>query len=126
MRGFIDLVFEQQGRIYLVDYKSNWLGPSLEDYRPDQLATAMTASSYYLQYLIYTVAVHRYLRWRWPGYAYDQHFGGVRYLFLRGMRPEQGMRCGVFGDRPPKRLIEALDGYLAGGEGTVLPGGAVF
>ncbi|MFO1428547.1 MAG: exodeoxyribonuclease V subunit beta [Candidatus Competibacteraceae bacterium] len=115
MRGFIDLIFEYQGKFYLADYKSNWLGPTLEDYRPERLSLAMTAGSYYLQYLIYTMALHRYLRWRLPDYDYERHFGGVRYLFLRGMRAEQGLRCGIFADRPPVGLVEALDGYLEGG-----------
>ncbi len=113
MRGFIDLIFEHQGKFYLADYKSNWLGPTLEDYRPEKLNEAMTAGSYYLQYLIYTMALHRYLRWRLPDYDYERHFGGVRYLFLRGMRAEQGLRCGVFADRPARELIEKLDRYLS-------------
>ncbi len=113
MRGFIDLIFEHQGKFYLADYKSNWLGPTLEDYRPEKLSVAMTAGSYYLQYLIYTVALHRYLRWRLPDYDYERRFGGVRYLFLRGMRAEQGLRCGMFADRPPRELIERLDRYLS-------------
>ncbi len=114
MRGFIDLVFEHENRFYLVDYKSNWLGPTLDDYRPDKLAAAMTAGGYHLQYLIYTVALHRYLRWRLPGYDYQRCFGGVRYLFLRGMRPERGMDSGVFAERPQWELVETLDGYLNG------------
>lgn len=116
MRGFIDLVFQFQGRFYVVDYKSNWLGPDFQDYRPEYLNKAMTAGCYHLQYLIYTVAVHRYLTWRLPDYDYDRHFGGVRYLFLRGMRPELGLQCGQFADRPSKRLITVLDRYLQKGE----------
>jgi exodeoxyribonuclease V beta subunit len=116
MRGFIDLVFHFQGRFYVVDYKSNWLGYDLQAYQPEYLDKAMVAGCYHLQYLIYTLAVHRYLTWRLPDYDYDRHFGGVRYLFLRGMRPELGVRCGQFADRPPQRLITALDDYLQRGE----------
>jgi exodeoxyribonuclease V beta subunit len=115
MRGFIDLVFAAGGRFYLVDYKSNWLGARLADYQGEALATAMIAGGYPLQYLIYTLALHRYLRQRLPGYDYARDFAGVRYLFLRGMEPALGAGGGVFADRPPPPLIAALDRYLAGG-----------
>jgi exodeoxyribonuclease V beta subunit len=111
MQGFIDLVFEANGKVYLVDYKSSWLGPRLEDYRTPQLALAMAAGSYPLQYLIYTVALHRYLQWRRPGYDYERHFGGVRYLFLRGIHPDRPGN-GIYAARPPAALIHALDDYL--------------
>ena len=115
MRGFIDLVFEHRGRYYLADYKSNWLGPAVSAYAPDALAVAMARDAYYLQYLVYCVALHRYLRLRMPGYAYDSHFGGVRYLFVRGMSPGFGPSRGVYADRPSATLIETLDQYLAAG-----------
>lgn len=115
MKGFIDLVFEHEGRFYLADYKSNWLGPTPADYGAGQLAAAMGEQGYYLQYLIYTVALHRYLRQRLPGYDYERHYGGVYYLFLRGMSPERGSG-GVFYDRPPAALIAALDRYLRTGK----------
>jgi exodeoxyribonuclease V beta subunit len=115
MKCFIDLVFEHDGRFYLADYKSNWLGPTLADYSAEKLAAAMGEQGYYLQYLIYALALHRYLQQRLPDYDYERHFGGVYYLFLRGMSPEQGMRSGVFHDRPPASLIEALDRYLRTG-----------
>ncbi len=111
MRGVIDLICEVQGRVYLIDYKSNWLGPRREDYGPARLALAMAAGSYHLQYLIYTVALHRYLRWRRPDYDYERHFGGVRYLFLRGIQPcHPG--SGIYAARPPYALIDVLDRYL--------------
>jgi exodeoxyribonuclease V beta subunit len=113
MTGFIDLVFEHAGRYYLADYKSNWLGPTVGSYDEAALARAMGREAYYLQYLIYCVALHRYLRSRVRGYAYDTHFGGVRYLFVRGMRP--GASAGVFADRPAPDFIERLDRYLAEG-----------
>jgi exodeoxyribonuclease V beta subunit len=115
MRGFIDLVFEHGGRYYLADYKSNWLGPTREDYRRPQLEKAMGREAYYLQYLVYCVALHRYLGARVGGYRYDTHFGGVRYLFLRGMHPDLGPACGVYSDRPAEGLIRALDDYLRTG-----------
>jgi len=116
MRGFIDLVFEHEGRWYLADYKSNWLGARLDAYHPLHLARVMGREAYHLQYLVYCVALHRYLSARVPGYEYDMHFGGVRYLFVRGMRPEAGAARGVFSDRPQRAIIEALDRYFMTGQ----------
>jgi exodeoxyribonuclease V beta subunit len=110
MKGFIDLVFEANGRYYLADYKSNWLGNTYPDYAPERLAVAMAHDHYYLQYLIYTVALHRYLGQRLPDYRYDSHFGGVYYLFLRGIKP--GRKTGIFWDRPRLSLVEALEQRL--------------
>ena len=111
LRGFIDLVFEHGGRYYVVDYKSNHLGTSGAAYAPERLRSAMADHHYYLQYLIYTAALHRHLRARLPGYDYDRHVGGVRYLFLRGMSPDHPGR-GVFRDRPSRASIEALCALL--------------
>lgn len=107
MKGFIDLVFEAGGKYYVVDYKSNWLGDSLPDYGPDRLATAMANEQYYLQYLIYVVALHRYLKFRLPEYDYERNFGGVYYLFLRGIVP--GKNSGIYWDRPGLGLVEDLE-----------------
>ncbi|HRD50224.1 MAG TPA: exodeoxyribonuclease V subunit beta [Candidatus Contendobacter sp.] len=115
MKGFMDLVFEAEGRFYLVDYKSNWLGAEPAAYRRAALDDAMARDSYVLQYLIYTVALHRYLRLRVLDYDYERHFGGVFYLFLRGMSPESGPDCGVFRDRPTLALVMALDELMATG-----------
>jgi exodeoxyribonuclease V beta subunit len=115
MRGFIDLVFEADGKYWLVDYKSNWLGPALDDYRAERLPPAMARETYWLQYLIYSVVLHRLLALRLPGYDYDAHVGGVFYLFLRGMTPELGAASGVFHDRPSHALVEALDRWIGGG-----------
>lgn len=116
MKGFIDLIFEAGGRFYLADYKSNWLGATLDAYGQAGLARAMAREAYYLQYLIYCVALHRYLASRVPGYDYESRFGGVRYLFVRGMRPESGLACGVYADRPSAGLISALDDFLRTGK----------
>ena len=113
MKGFIDLVFEADGRFWLVDYKSNWLGAEAAAYRGERLAAVMAREAYMLQYLIYTVALHRYLRQRLPDYRYERHFGGVFYLFLRGMTPTAPDQ-GVFRTRPAPELVEALDRLLAG------------
>ena len=114
MRGFIDLVFEHEGRYYLADYKSNWLGATPDAYDGAALATVMGREAYYLQYLVYCVALHRYLGSRLPGYRYESHFGGVRYLFVRGMQPASGA-TGVYADRPAASVIAALDEYLRSG-----------
>ncbi len=109
VNGIIDLVFEYDGRYYIADYKSNLLGRQLDDYNTDILQTEIHNRRYDLQYLLYTLALHRHLRQRLPGYNYEQHFGGAYYLFLRGMTPATGHSRGVFFDRPPLRLIETLD-----------------
>ncbi|MCK5926151.1 MAG: PD-(D/E)XK nuclease family protein, partial [Methylococcales bacterium] len=80
LTGFIDLVCEYQGRYYVMDYKSN----SLDNYEPEALITAMHAHNYGLQYWLYSVVLHLYLQQRLHDYDYHQHFGGVRYLFVRG------------------------------------------
>jgi len=111
--GVIDLVFEYQGKYYLADYKSNFLGASLQDYTADKLQLAIYDRRYDLQYLLYTVALHRYLALRIPDYKYEQHFGGVYYLFIRAMRPWHGNRYGVFFDLPDYSDLDELDRLLS-------------
>ncbi|MGH8522570.1 MAG: PD-(D/E)XK nuclease family protein, partial [Gammaproteobacteria bacterium] len=115
MKGFVDLVFETEGRYYLVDYKSNWLGMNLEDYHATRLPAVISHAGYPLQYLLYTVAVHRYLRHRLASYDYERDFGGVYYLFLRGMNARRGAGYGIFYRRPERALVEALDRYFLTG-----------
>jgi len=112
MKGFIDLVCACDGRYWLVDYKSNWLGDTLDDYAAERLVPVIAQETYWLQYLIYTVVVHRLLRRRLPDYDYDRHVGGVRYLFVRGMHPDRATATGVHQDRPSRALVEALDALL--------------
>lgn len=114
LRGFVDLIVEHAGRWYIVDYKSNWLGPTPADYEPAALTTAMHEGGYSLQYLLYLVALHRYLALRLPGYRYALHVGGVFYLFLRGLDPALGMRRGVYFDRPTEACVRALDDCFRG------------
>ena len=97
-----------------MDYKSNDLGPRDEDYTPERLLATMVQEHYLLQYLIYTLAVHRYLRLRLPDYDYEQHFGGVYYLFLRGMNPDSEKPSGIYFDRPSAALVEDLDRLIDG------------
>ncbi len=112
MRGFIDLVFRSGGLFYIADYKSNYLGSCIEDYETGALEKAMHSHRYPLQVLVYTIALHRYLKTRLADYDYDQHFGGAFYLFLRGMRPHTGPSTGVFFTKPPLRLVVELDRVL--------------
>jgi exodeoxyribonuclease V beta subunit len=104
LKGFIDLIFEYQGQYFVADYKSN----TLESYSEEHMLTAMADSHYYLQYLLYSVALHRYLQQRVTNYNYNTHFGGVYYLFIRGMS-EEHQGSGVFYDLPEFSLINALD-----------------
>jgi len=113
MKGFIDLVFEEGGRYYLVDYKSNRLGQDVAAYDARRVEEAMEREAYVLQYLIYTVALHRFLGLRLPDYDYDRHVGGVYYLFLRGIATGPPGH-GVFRDRPARELVEALDAFVDG------------
>ncbi|HET7923302.1 MAG TPA: PD-(D/E)XK nuclease family protein, partial [Rhodanobacteraceae bacterium] len=109
MTGRIDLVYLHADRAYIVDYKSN----RLADYSHEALARAVRESEYDLQYLVYTLALHRWLKFRRADYDYDAHFGGVRYLFCRGLDPSLDDASGVFVARPPRELIETLDALLA-------------
>ncbi|MDJ0810780.1 MAG: exodeoxyribonuclease V subunit beta [Desulfobacterales bacterium] len=115
LRGFIDLVFHIQGRYWLLDWKSNHLGDSYADYDPARIRSVMAADYYFLQYHLYTLALDQFLRLRLPGYAYEKDFGGVYYLFIRGMRPENEAGCGVYFDRPHPGLIAALHRLLIKG-----------
>lgn len=103
LKGFIDLTFEHDGRWYIADYKSNWLGPDASYYGGERLLQALAGEHYYLQYLIYLVALRRFLRQRLADF-HDEQLGGAFYLFLRGM-PE----AGVYFARPDDALLDALD-----------------
>ncbi len=111
LKGFMDLVFEHGGRYYVADYKSNWLGPADEDYTAAAMDEAIRAHRYDLQYAIYLFALHRLLKSRLPGYDYDRHVGGAAYLFVRGIA---SATAGVHFERPPKALMDILDGIFAG------------
>jgi exodeoxyribonuclease V beta subunit len=107
--GVIDLIFEFEGKFYVADYKSNHLGHSFEDYTPVALNQTIIDRRYDLQYLIYSIALHRYLATRVPNYKYETHFGGVYYLFIRAMRSEFNSAYGVFFNLPNYEHICALE-----------------
>jgi len=133
LTGSLDLVVRVPGmdavpRFAVLDYKTNWLGAIGEDltgwhHRPEALAAEMQRANYGLQALLYTVALHRYLRWRLPDYDAERNLAGVLYLFLRGMSGAstpvvEGTPCGVFSWRPSGALVEALSDVLDAGGGT--------
>jgi exodeoxyribonuclease V beta subunit len=117
LKGFIDLAFEFGGRYYVVDWKSNRLGNRVEDYDHVAMAAEIRRRQYHFQYQLYTVALDRYLRHRLPGYDYTKHFGGVFYIFLRGVDPARP-EFGIFRDRPKEKFIRELEQLL-----TVAPNG---
>ncbi len=111
LTGFVDLVCRRRGKYYIMDYKTNYLGDYLSDYREDVLVSAMRDHNYGLQYWIYTLVLHRFLINSVPGYEYEKDFGGVFYLFVRGMSPELPGN-GLFFDRPDVLVLDALHKYL--------------
>ncbi|WP_158772732.1 exodeoxyribonuclease V subunit beta [Cobetia sp. L2A1] len=130
LKGFIDLTFQSGGRWYVLDWKSNYLGERPEDYLGESLARAMVEHRYDLQYVLYTLALHRLLKARLgEGYDYERDMGGVLYVFLRGLDATQAddpvddpvddaakgkATPGIFQRRPSQALIQALDTWLAG------------
>jgi exodeoxyribonuclease V beta subunit len=141
LTGSIDLVFTarprgEEERWWVADWKSNWIGRRDGEGRPvacgpchygaGAMAALMADSHYPLQAHLYLVALHRYLRWRLPGYAPERHLGGYAYVFLRGAPGEQGQRAlpgavpGMFVERPPLERILALDRALGGHQGSTV------
>ncbi len=114
MQGYIDLIFQWQGRYYLLDYKSNHLGAAFSDYGKPQLADDMHKHHYDLQYLLYSLALHRYLRQRLNGYQPGRHFGGVYYLYLRGMHPDTD--TGIYFQHTDAEQLQQLDLLFSGAD----------
>jgi exodeoxyribonuclease V beta subunit len=118
LKGFIDLVFEHDGRYFVADWKSNHLGDGAAHYAGPALAAAMATQGYHLQALIYGLALHRWLQQRLPGYGHARHFGGAAYLFVRGLRPgwrqADGKPTGLHFQRPSQALLDELSALLDG------------
>jgi exodeoxyribonuclease V beta subunit len=126
LSGSIDVVFRIPGssghRYVVADWKTNLLGErgrplTAADYAPDRVAEAMLHSHYPLQALLYSVVLHRLLRWRLPGYSPAEHLGGVVYLYVRGMCGPQtpvvdGHPAGVFSWPLPHELVTSLSDLL--------------
>jgi exodeoxyribonuclease V beta subunit len=125
MHGFIDLIFQSDGKFYVCDYKSSHLGDSFNDYQEEHLLINMEGNYYDLQYLIYSLALHRYLKVQLPDYQSEQHFGGVFYLYLRGMSDQasgvnqsnkNSPQTGVYFTEVLPELLEQLDSLFSGTE----------
>ena len=111
LKGFMDLVFEHEGRYFIADYKSNWLGIQNDAYSLESMEEAVRNHRYDLQYSIYLFALHRLLQSRLPGYDYDRHMGGAIYLFMRGISAPS---AGVHFECPPRQLMTELDQLFRG------------
>jgi exodeoxyribonuclease V beta subunit len=111
MNGKVDLFFEHNNKYYILDWKSNYLGDDVSYYGPQLLHSAMSESNYHLQYLIYTVAVKKYLESRLPSFDYESQFGGVIYMYVRGVRSNSD--TGIFITRPSLQQIKALGVMLS-------------
>ena len=108
MKGYIDMVFYEKNRFWLVDWKSNFLGNNVEDYGKNALNSVMSRDFYILQYHLYVLALHQYLQLRIPDFSYERHFGGVFYIFIRGVDPDKGPEFGIYKDIPDATLVDAL------------------
>ena len=110
LKGLIDLTFNKDGKYYLLDWKSNKLGGFTDGFGEMEVEKEMFTHHYVLQYHLYTVALHRFLQSRLRDYTYDRHFGGVYYLFVRGMKT--GSDRGIFYDLPDLETVQTLENFL--------------
>ncbi|MCN4143840.1 MAG: exodeoxyribonuclease V subunit beta [Thiohalomonas sp.] len=111
MHGFIDLIFEWQAKYYIADYKSRHLGEQLDCYQYEALEKNVRDNYYDLQYLLYSLALHRYLKNRLSDYDPQAHFGGIYYLYLRGMSPDS--KTGIFNAYITPELLNELDNLFS-------------
>lgn len=112
LNGFVDLIFEHEGKYFILDWKSNFLGGSQAEYKPENLLMSMNDNNYHLQYLLYSVALKKYLGTKIPGFDYESQFGGVLYYFLRGIR--SGSDHGIFYQKPSLDLLESIESLISG------------
>lgn len=111
MNGFVDLFFEHEGKYYILDWKSNFLGDDIEHYGPEGILSGMNEGNYHLQYLLYTIAVEKYLKSRLgEDYNFEKHFGGIIYVFLRGVR--EGQESGFYVNQVSQEEREKIRGIL--------------
>ena len=113
LQGFIDLVFTHKGRFYIIDWKSNHLGMRASDYNQETMHESMCRSAYILQYHLYSLALDRLLKVRLPGYSYEKHFGGVIYLYLRGVTAGSTVN-GIYSGRPLQEFIRRAEEIMLG------------
>ncbi len=115
MHGFIDLIFKADGKYYVCDYKSSHLGDDYSDYNDVAMRENIEKNHYDLQYLIYALALHRHLKYALADYDPAEHFGGIYYLYLRGMsNQQQHLGCGVYSREITLAELEQLDAIFAG------------
>ena len=107
LTGLIDLLFKHEGKFYILDWKSNYLGDHLDHYTPEKLTEAMNEGNYHLQYFIYAMAVKNYLEQRLPDFDYERDFGGVIYVYLRGAREDQ--KTGIYTNKPALEQVLKLE-----------------
>jgi len=112
LTGFIDLIFEFENKYYVVDYKSNYLGAHFEDYSTNKLKEAIEHHYYDLQYLLYCVALVKFLQIKVDDFDYEKNFGGIAYLFTRGVNGDTGQ--GIYTTKPEVKLINAMIGAFDG------------
>jgi exodeoxyribonuclease V beta subunit len=112
MKGYVDTIFRFGGRYYLVDWKSNHLGDRYSDYKPEILNRTMVKDYYFLQYHLYVTALDQLLKQKIDKYEYTRHFGGVFYIFLRGIGSDRTNQTGVFYDLPNPCLVNGLEELL--------------
>ncbi|MFA5257726.1 MAG: PD-(D/E)XK nuclease family protein, partial [Opitutales bacterium] len=115
LKGYIDMLFRRDGRHYILDWKSNWLGPDADAYSPAALDEAMRSHGYYLQACLYALALRRSMEVRWPDWDQERHFGGVFYVFTRGVDPLKPGN-GVAAFRPPSALLDGIEAALGCGK----------
>lgn len=113
LNGFIDLLFRYGDKYYVLDWKSNYLGGRPQEYGQESLQLAMLEHNYHLQYLIYTTAVVQLLQQRMDDFSYEEHFGGVFYIFLRGIEEGESMN-GIYYRKPKESVIQALVSHFSG------------
>jgi exodeoxyribonuclease V beta subunit len=115
LAGFVDLVFEWNGKWYFADYKTNFLGETYSDYSTQQLDAAMFEHDYLLQAGLYSVAICGLLEQRLPTFDRERDFGGAVYLFLRGFAPDGPPQAGIWHYRSPAEFVKSLSDALDGG-----------
>ncbi|CAD83339.1 exonuclease V, beta chain [Candidatus Blochmanniella floridana] len=112
LHGFIDLIFYWKNKYYLLDYKTNWLGNNNNFYTQTMIEKNMIQYRYELQYQLYTIALHRFLQHKIQSYTYEKNFGGVYYLFIRGMNG-LSFNNGIYFCRPSWEFIKTLDYFIS-------------
>lgn len=118
MNGSLDLVAkfdtETGPKFYMIDYKSNYLGNSFSQYTQQKILKSIFESRYDVQILFYSLALYRFLKTTLPNFSYEKDFGGVMYLYLRGMNSFDTKSPGQFYVKPSEALIDRLDRLFKG------------